>query len=233
MMHVDYKITEEILSTMWGRKVTYAKQGEDSIRLTPLNLHYDGIALHEDMDVVLPMSPLISDKRTPLVISPDLIDPNFDYDFTYVKDTAAFYRGTTIYKRPCGWKRLAIAVKGVYDNGFNGWLSMAEKPGVWINSYMPTDMVKIKEYLKNDSSFIEFKKNMFAFDVGVVSMFDVDMAEKFAQIITVNGQYYKFLLQNRVYPKGYYSLCKGEALICPKECIRPYGFLIKPTLFNY
>eukprot|EP00826_Nyctotherus_ovalis_P052225 TRINITY_DN6597_c0_g1_i14.p1 TRINITY_DN6597_c0_g1~~TRINITY_DN6597_c0_g1_i14.p1 ORF type:complete len:272 (-),score=77.03 TRINITY_DN6597_c0_g1_i14:104-802(-) len=227
MMHLDYKITEEALSAMWGVKVTYAKAGEECVRLTPLNLHYEGVPLHDDIDGILPSFPVPHDKASPLSISLDLIDPRYDYDFTFIKDMDTFQRGTAVYKRPCGWKRLAMNVKGVYDGGYNGWLSMADKPVVWINSYMPTDVPKIKQFLKNDPSFKELQKSNFSFDVGVVSMPDIGTAEKFAQTITVNGKRYKFVIQNRVHPTGYYSLCHGEVFICPRECIRPYGFLIK------
>jgi len=227
MQHIDYRITEEILSKMWGKKVSYSKSVQQGIRLTPLNLHYEGIKLHEGINTILPNSPFLGDKTSPLIIRPDLIDPQFDYDFTTIKDTTSFFRGTTMYKRPCGWKRLAITVRGVYDEGYNGWLGMANKPGEWINSYMPTDLPKIKEYLKNNATFDEFIKNTYSFDIGIVSMPDVDFAEKFAQTVKVNGVNYKFLIQNRVHPRGHFTLCYGDVFICPKECIRPYGFLIK------
>eukprot|EP00826_Nyctotherus_ovalis_P052226 TRINITY_DN6597_c0_g1_i4.p2 TRINITY_DN6597_c0_g1~~TRINITY_DN6597_c0_g1_i4.p2 ORF type:complete len:136 (+),score=32.77 TRINITY_DN6597_c0_g1_i4:110-517(+) len=97
MMHLDYKITEEALSAMWGVKVTYAKAGEECVRLTPLNLHYEGVPLHDDIDGILPSFPVPHDKASPLSISLDLIDPRYDYDFTFIKDMDTFQRGTAVY----------------------------------------------------------------------------------------------------------------------------------------
>ena len=51
-------------------------------------------------------------------IDDDLLDPSYDYDFRGVNDgNQKFYRGGLEYKRPCGWNRYALKVKGKYENG--------------------------------------------------------------------------------------------------------------------
>ena len=213
---------------MWGISVSYAVGMQQGVKLSPLNMHYEGINLHEDIDISLPESSIIHNcTSVPLVANSDLIDPGHDYDFTHLRDTDKFYRGVMEYKRPCGWKRLAINVMGVYDGG-NKWLSMKAVEGVWVNSYMPTDLKKVKEFIKTDQSFISFAESNYSYDMGIVSMPDVEVAARFAQIVKVDGVNYKFVIQNRVHPKAYHIICNGEALVCPKESIRPYGFIIKP-----
>ncbi len=50
------------------------------------------------------------------------MDPGFDFDFTHLTDTGmSFTRGQNyVYKRPCGWKRTALKVKGRYES--DAWL---------------------------------------------------------------------------------------------------------------
>ena len=56
-----------------------------------------------------------------LPLSPDQLAPEFDYDFTDVKDDGQRYmRGEFECKRPYGWKRFAIRVLGMYEN--DEWL---------------------------------------------------------------------------------------------------------------
>jgi len=47
----------------------------------------------------------------------DELDPAFDYDFNSVEDDGRRYmRGGFQYKRPYGWKRIAIKVLGKYGD---------------------------------------------------------------------------------------------------------------------
>jgi len=227
----DYRLTEKILSAMLGLNVNYAKPGQASVRLTPLNQHIEGILLNDGADGTYPYSEITHksgvSKDAPFLISTDLIDPHYDFDFTKVEDNGKYVRGSMEYRRPCGWKRLAISVKNVYDNGSNAWLSMKQMQYVWGNCYLPTDLTKIKEHLVKETSYQKLIKENYDFDIGVASMQDIDVAEKFAQTVELNGVKYKFLLQCRVSPKGIKKICEGQVFVCTKECIRPYGFLIK------
>ena len=57
----------------------------------------------------------------PLRVSTDGLAPEFDIDFTYVRDNGKQYkRGGFEYKRPYGWNRFAVRVLGRYENDL--WL---------------------------------------------------------------------------------------------------------------
>ncbi|CAG8827410.1 17301_t:CDS:1, partial [Cetraspora pellucida] len=56
-------------------------------------------------------------------LSMSVLNPRYDYDFTNINDMGVtFMRGDILYKRPCGWKRIALKVNGKYDNGNDKWL---------------------------------------------------------------------------------------------------------------
>lgn len=67
------------------------------------------------------------------------LDSDFDYDFSDVQDDGKMYmRGGFEYKRPYGWKRIAIKVVGRYGNddwlGANG-LRAKESSWEWPVAY--------------------------------------------------------------------------------------------------
>ena len=56
-----------------------------------------------------------------LYIQDNHLAPSYDYDFTNINDNGqTFTRGNFEYKRPCGWKRIALNVLNKYEN--NIWL---------------------------------------------------------------------------------------------------------------
>src|SRR4051794_7606095 len=61
-----------------------------------------------------------------LFIHSDQLDPTYDYDFTSIDDEGiTFMRGNFEYKRPCGWKRIALSVLNKYEN--NNWLGVGKR----------------------------------------------------------------------------------------------------------
>lgn len=50
-------------------------------------------------------------RKTFLIKESEFFAPQFDYDFTNLRDTETFSRGGEVYKRPCGWFRLGLKVK--------------------------------------------------------------------------------------------------------------------------
>ncbi|CAG8509447.1 17775_t:CDS:2 [Cetraspora pellucida] len=65
-------------------------------------------------------------------ISVSVLDPRYDYDFTNINDMeVTFMRGYILYKRPCGWKRIALKVAGKYDNGNDKWLGTDQNAWPW------------------------------------------------------------------------------------------------------
>lgn len=225
----DYELTEKALSAMWGMDIVFAKPGEKSVSLTPLNQHLEGFILHEKIDdASSPLSEIIQiSKEVKLKIDTNVINPQYDYDFTSVVDTQKFYRGSLEYKRPIGYKRIGINVKGIYDKGHNGWMSMKANEGVWVNSYVATDNEKLMNYLNKQDTFIKLCKSVYSFDIGIASFPDISIAEQFGQIVEIKGSKYIFLLQCRVNPKTLKACCNDDVIVSPKESIRPYGILVK------
>ena len=53
--------------------------------------------------------------------NPMMFDPNYNFDFTYVKDDGrVFMRGGQVYKRPYGWYRVALNINDKFPN--TAWL---------------------------------------------------------------------------------------------------------------
>ena len=82
----------------------------------------------------------------------DELDPAFDHGFNSVEDDGRRYmRGGFQYKRPYGWKKIAIKVLGKY--GDDTWLGRdrirtEEAPGEWPVSYHGTNMKGTQLILK-------------------------------------------------------------------------------------
>ena len=75
----------------------------------------------EDCDVIEFTAKLFASGPMPLVLDDNFRDPLFDFDFSDMTDDGtAFMRGGYCYKRPYGWKRIALKVYGMYED--NIWL---------------------------------------------------------------------------------------------------------------
>src|SRR5205814_265326 len=65
-------------------------------------------------------------RLSALYLQDNLLAPEYDYDFTNIKDDGKiFMRGNFEYKRPCGWKRIALNVLDKYED--NVWLGVSKK----------------------------------------------------------------------------------------------------------
>ena len=50
-------------------------------------------------------------------LDPAVLDPQYNFDFTYLKDDGTKYqRGGREYKKPYGWNRIALNVKNKYES---------------------------------------------------------------------------------------------------------------------
>lgn len=175
----------------------------------------------------------------------DFFDPKYDCDFTRLSHSSQCMRGDELYKRPIGWYRIALKVKGKYPDGdtwlgTDGWRSHSV-PGEWPVSYHGTSFEGAKGIIR-----CHYKAGDRAvYGRGIYSTPDIHVAEKeeYAKTFTsvTTGKKYKVILQNRINP-GKRQICSRSDywLIPIKEgtsateerqivetSIRPYGILIK------
>lgn len=193
------------------------------------------------------------DLRTTVKVNPlDFFHPQYDYDFTNVKDTGkTFQRGSEPYTRPCGWNRVALRVTQRYDGG-DTWLGTGED--AWPVSYQGHNMDGSLGIIltrdgghADESGFLDAAAASLVTGEtrgrGVYSTPDVRTAEKYCKRFKskVDGKTYKVVLQNRINP-GKRTNCQREdvwVVYVPEghndvqtraivqESIRPYGLLLK------
>ncbi|GBB99098.1 hypothetical protein RclHR1_03410011 [Rhizophagus clarus] len=168
-------------------------------------------------------------------INSDFLDPMYDCDFTNIFDDKRFMRGSHEYRRPCGWKRIAVKVLNKY--GDNNWLGKAAKKGTWRYesdptewpvSYHGTDKFNAKSIA--ETGFDITKGKRFKFGYGIYSTPDINVAALFANKFIHNNEVYCLVFQNRVNPQTLNKINTsiGEYWISPKsDDIRPYGICIK------
>ena len=176
----------------------------------------------------------------PRAFNTDKLDSTFDYDFTNAKDDGVRYmRGGFEYKRPYGWKRIAIKVVGRYGNydwlGPNG-IRPDQARGEWPVSYHGTNMGSATMILKEG-----YKPGPRAlYGKGIYTSPSLEMVERlYAQEFTHKGKTYKMVLQNRVNPdqqNGHLEIIRSSQTgvgadywlspACGND-VRPYGILIR------
>ena len=179
---------------------------------------------------------------TVLVLDDDLLDPNYDYDFRNERDTGRVYqRGHHHYKRPYGWNRIALKVKGKYQD--DTWLGIpvagSERNqglrGEWAVSYHGTSKEGAESIARRGYDEALLKRCRFG--RGFYSTPDVEVAADFApRFDHIDGKRYEVVMQNRV------NLSPGHTEIIPEErtrhgaeyyvtCssndLRPYGICIR------
>ena len=173
---------------------------------------------------------------------PNEFDFNYDFDFSQMKDDGKTYmRGGFEYKRPYGWKRFGLKVRGKYENDI--WLGpdgirTEEAPGEWPVSYHGTNVSNARKIVETG-----FKPGPRAkYGKGIYTSPSLEMVERFhAQEFTHKGKTYKIVLQNRVNPDRLKVIRASETLagadywLFPerdkpgKVDVRPYGVLIRET----
>uniref|UniRef100_A0A096MCF3 PARP catalytic domain-containing protein n=1 Tax=Poecilia formosa TaxID=48698 RepID=A0A096MCF3_POEFO len=171
----------------------------------------------------------------------EFFDPDYDFDFTNLSDSADCMRGNETYERPKGWYRMALKVKGKYPEGdawlgTNGWRSNSV-PGEWPVSYHGTGLegergIISSHYKAGDGQ---------VYGRGIYSTPELHEAEKYSKTFTSGstGKTYTVIMQNRINPKKrqicdkYWLIPVPEGTSADEEkrivesSIRPYGVLIK------
>lgn len=171
-------------------------------------------------------------------MSPDLWDPPYDYDFTYVTDEGVeFHRGGKRYYRPCGWFRFALKVKGKYENDV--WLGEAgsrteSSDGEWPVSYHGTDFNAGENIAQEGYRLSKGKR--FLHGKGIYSTSSIAVAERYAQeFMYDDGVRYKLVFQNRVSTKDLKVISSAttasgrpaDYYVSQENLIRPYGVCLK------
>ncbi|XP_043995294.1 uncharacterized protein LOC122844148 [Gambusia affinis] len=196
--------------------------------------------------------PVESLKTTVKINTQDFFHPQYDYDFTGIKDgDKVFMRGNEKYIRPCGWKRTALRVLQKYEDG-DSWLGTGKD--AWPVSYHGHNMDGSLGIIithdgppDNEPNFLDAGaaalRNPDTRGRGVYSTPDIKMAEKHCKTFkySVDGMRYKVVLQNRINPQKRKS-CQREGIwlvyipegstnvqekVIIEESLRPYGLLIK------
>uniref|UniRef100_UPI0037E9368A uncharacterized protein n=1 Tax=Semicossyphus pulcher TaxID=241346 RepID=UPI0037E9368A len=175
----------------------------------------------------------------------DFFDSEFDCDFTNLSDSSQCMRGDELYKRPIGWYRIALKVKGKYPDG-DTWLGdkrwrSHSVPGEWPVSYHGTSLKGATGIIR--SNYNAGDRAMYG--RGIYSTPDIHVAEReeYAKTFTskTTGKRYKVILQNRINPEkraicsrlDYWLIRVPKGASAEKErdivesSIRPYGILIK------
>ncbi|CAB4492007.1 unnamed protein product [Rhizophagus irregularis] len=159
------------------------------------------------------------------VINDDFISPQYNFDFTNLRDDGVVYtRGKELYKRPYGWRRIALNINKYGDNEWLG--SAGNSSSEWPVTYHGTK----KEFANNiaEKGFLLSECKRFAYGRGIYSTPEVDIAEEYATEFTHENVDYKVVFQNRVNPEGLLKVNSNTYWITPEEeNIRPYGLCIK------
>ncbi|XP_034401582.1 uncharacterized protein LOC117739339 [Cyclopterus lumpus] len=191
-------------------------------------------------------------KATIRINPEDFFHPQYDYDFTSIKDgDKAFLRGDERYLRPCGWNRLGLRVTQRYEGG-DSWLGTGKD--AWPVSYHGQNMdgslgiiLTRGESAGEEPEFLDAAAASLVSGGtrgrGVYSTPDVATAEAHCKSFKskVDGKTYKVVLQNRLNPEKRrrcqredvwlvyvpmgHSHLQTRAVV--QEAIRPYGLLLK------
>ena len=174
----------------------------------------------------------------PLIVSTGEFAPDFDCDFTYVKDNGKQdMRGGLEYKRPYGWKRFAVKAVGRYENDV--WLGpdgdrTEEASGEWAVSYHGTNIENVERIVEEG-----YKPGPGArFGIGVYTSPSLEMVERlYAKVFLYDGKWYKIAFQNRVNPdrNGHLKIFSASETgagadywLSPNgNDVRAYGILIR------
>lgn len=191
--------------------------------------------------------------RTTVKINPqDFFHPQYDYDFTNIKDgDTKFLRGNEQYFRPCGWKRFALRVVQKYDGG-DGWLGTGTN--AWPVSYNGQSMDGSLGIIlthggkaSDEPAFLDAAAaSLVTAETrgrGVYSTPDIKVAEKYCKQFKsrVDGKSYKVVLQNRINPQKRRKCQRDDVWLVyipegftdvqmratVQESIRPYGLLLR------
>lgn len=162
------------------------------------------------------------------------------FDFRYVQDFRGtkddgrkMYRGGKEYHLPVGWKRFAVQVKGVYDDGDNSWLR--EDESGWAVAYHGTSKEGLGGILCTGFRVGDRQKFAKSTGAGVYCTPIIDVAQHYSKPALIRGHSVQIVLQLRVRPSainpvttpGAHEFEKKYWVINDPDDIRAYGVLIR------
>lgn len=230
--HLNVSIPISEIHLFGGNTVTSTSLKDETSTLGDYGINSHGARLH--MVLKLRCS-ICCSAGGPFRLNADELDPSYDFDFSNLDDDGETYtRGGFTYRRPYGWKRLAIKVVGKYEN--DDWLGpdgirIEQATGEWPVSYHGTDILHA-----NKSVMVGFIPGSIAtYGKGIYTSPSLEMVEKFyAQEFTHEGKSYKIVLQNRVNPNGLQIIPASQTgvgadfwLSQSRDDVRAYGVLIR------
>ena len=207
---------------------------EDNLTLSDYGINYHGAHIY----MVLKLrggGDMSSHHPRPDMLDADELDPRYDYDFSNLQDDGKTYmRGGFVYRRPYGWKRLAIKVVGRYKDdrwlGPNG-IRTQQVSREWPVAYHGTNLMRANQIASKG-----FKPGpRCKYGKGIYTSPSLEMVEKlYAQEFTHEGKSYKIVLQNRVNPKSLKVIPASQTgvgadywLSPSGSDVRAYGVLIR------
>ena len=190
------------------------------------------------------MTDLKASARRILVLDPELLSPNLNYDFTSKRDDGTRYeRGGYTYSRPYGWYRYALKVNGKYNDDI--WLGehrnrTESTPGEWPVSFHGTAIKNVKGIAMHGYQLSRSMREKYG--RGIYSSPSIKVAEVYAKPFECESKKYKVVFQNRVNSNGLKvipveKVCRDRSdgmitgdywIQTCEDYIRPYGICIKP-----
>jgi len=175
-----------------------------------------------------------------VTFDPNRLDPQWNYDFTNVKDSPSkvVKRGPHRYIRPCGYLRYAIKVSKLFDNGVDSWIGKNDGPAVWPVAYHGTNLGAAIQIHKEGFLKPGNRQSGSATLKSIYLSPDHNYAKKYAPstYYQVGGVRKKatVILQARVKPSGFQVQTgktayenEREWLFEDQKDIRLYGILVK------
>jgi hypothetical protein len=158
------------------------------------------------------------------VVRNDFLAPSWNYDFTNINDNGVVYtRGRHVYKRPCGWKRIALNVLTKYGPDHK-WLGcVGDSPDEWPVTYHGTPVANADSIA--DNGYRPSPRG--SFGPGVYSSPELSYAENYALIFLHNNVNYKLIIQNRINPNVMVKHNNNEWVVPNGDGLRPYGMCFK------
>jgi len=164
----------------------------------------------------------------------EMFDFIFNQDFTQMRDDGRpLLRGGQPYTLPVGWKRFAVSVKGLYDNGDNSWLK--EDDSGWAVAYHGTAGDSLPGILCAGFRVGDRQKFEKETGAGIYCTPWIDVAQHYSKPKMLEGHSVQVVLQLRVRPSAIKLITDPKAteferkywVINNPDDIRAYGVLIR------